>query len=33
VRASLVERRRLKAASRGVFLHVENLSRFAKAED
>jgi 5S rRNA maturation endonuclease (ribonuclease M5) len=33
VRASLVERRRLKAASRGVFLHVENLSRFAKDED
>ena len=27
--ASLVERRRLKAASRGVFLHIENLSRFA----
>ncbi len=32
VRASLEERRRLKAASRGVFLHVENLSRFAKTE-
>ena len=28
-RASLVERRRLKLASRGVFLHIENLSRFA----
>ena len=33
VRTSLEERRRLKAASRGVFLHVENLSRFAKSED
>ncbi len=32
VRTSLEERRRLKAASRGVFLHVENLSRFAKTE-
>lgn len=30
---SLSERRRLKNASRGVFLHVENLSRFAKSED
>jgi len=29
IRASLVERRRLKHASRGVFLHIENLSRFA----
>jgi 5S rRNA maturation endonuclease (ribonuclease M5) len=29
---SLVERRRLKAGSRGVFLHVENLSRFADPE-
>ena len=30
---SLTERRRLKAASRGVFLHVENLSRFAEPRD
>jgi 5S rRNA maturation endonuclease (ribonuclease M5) len=30
-RTSLSERRRLKAASRGVFLHIENLSRFAEA--
>ena len=29
---SLSERRRLKAASRGVFLHIENLARFAKPE-
>jgi 5S rRNA maturation endonuclease (ribonuclease M5) len=29
VRASLAERRRLKHASKGVFLHIENLSRFA----
>ncbi len=29
---SLGERRRLRAASRGVFLQVENLSRFAKPE-
>jgi 5S rRNA maturation endonuclease (ribonuclease M5) len=29
---SLVERRRLKAASRGVFLHIENLARFARPE-
>jgi len=29
---SLTERRRLKAASKGVFLHVENLSRFADTE-
>jgi 5S rRNA maturation endonuclease (ribonuclease M5) len=29
IRASLAERRRLKHASRGVFLHIENLSRFA----
>lgn len=28
-KTSLRERRRLKAASRGVFLHIENLSRFA----
>ncbi|HME19021.1 MAG TPA: hypothetical protein VKF15_04735 [Nitrososphaerales archaeon] len=27
---SLAERRRLQAASRGVFLHIENLSRFAE---
>jgi len=30
VKTSLSERRRLKAASRGVFLHIENLSRFAE---
>ena len=30
LRTSLAERRRLKAASRGVFLHIENLSRFAE---
>ena len=30
LRASLAERRRLKAASKGVFLHVEYLSRFEK---
>jgi len=29
LQTSLAERRRLKAASKGVFLHVENLSRFA----
>ncbi len=29
IETSLSERRRLKAASRGVFLHVENLARFA----
>jgi 5S rRNA maturation endonuclease (ribonuclease M5) len=29
---SLIERARLKAASRGVFLHIENLSRFAEDE-
>ena len=29
IRVSLAERRRLKHASRGVFLHIENLSRFA----
>ena len=29
-RTSLSERRRLKSASRGVFLHVENLSRFGE---
>jgi 5S rRNA maturation endonuclease (ribonuclease M5) len=32
LRISLRERRRLKIASRGVFLHVENLSRFAQPE-
>ena len=32
-RISLRERQRLKSASHGVFLHVENLSRFARAED
>jgi 5S rRNA maturation endonuclease (ribonuclease M5) len=32
LRTSLRERARLKAASRGVFLHIENLSRFAKEE-
>ncbi|HYC26464.1 MAG TPA: hypothetical protein VEB67_00400 [Nitrososphaerales archaeon] len=29
IRASLAERRRLKAESRGVFLHIENLGRFS----
>ena len=33
LRTSLSERRRLKKASRGVFLHIENLSRFAKSEE
>lgn len=32
VTASLAERRRLKRASRGVFLHIENLARFAKTD-
>ena len=32
VQTSLGERRRLKAASRGVFLHIENLVRFARPE-
>jgi 5S rRNA maturation endonuclease (ribonuclease M5) len=32
-RASLRERLRLKVAARGVFLHVENLRRFAHEED
>ena len=32
-RASLHERLRLKVAARGVFLHVENLRRFAHEED
>ncbi len=31
-RISMRERLRLKAASRGIFLHVENLSRFARSE-
>jgi 5S rRNA maturation endonuclease (ribonuclease M5) len=31
-KVSLHERLRLKVASRGVFLHVENLSRFAQSE-
>ena len=31
-RTSLKERLRLKNASRGVFLHIENLSRFAQDE-
>ena len=30
VKVSLTERRRLSAASKGVFLHVENLGRFLK---
>jgi len=30
IKTSLSERRRLKAASRGVFLHIENLSRFGE---
>ena len=30
MKTSLLERGRLKAGSRGVFLHVENLSRFAQ---
>jgi len=33
LKPSLVERRRLKIASRGVFLHIENLSRFAETSD
>ena len=32
-RTSLRERRRLKGASRGVFLHIENLARFAEPKD
>jgi len=32
-RTSLAERQRLKKASHGVFLHVENLSRFARIEE
>lgn len=31
-KTSLRERLRLKIASRGVFLHIENLSRFAQVE-
>jgi 5S rRNA maturation endonuclease (ribonuclease M5) len=33
VKTSLSERRRLKAASRGVFLHIENLSRFGESTE
>ena len=33
IRVSLAERRRLKHASRGIFLHIENLSRFADSPD
>ena len=32
-KTSLRERQRLKNASHGVFLHIENLSRFAHVED
>ena len=32
-KTSLRERQRLKNASHGVFLHIENLARFARAED
>ena len=32
-KTSLAERQRLKNASHGVFLHIENLSRFAPTED
>jgi 5S rRNA maturation endonuclease (ribonuclease M5) len=32
-KTSLRERQRLKRASHGVFLHVENLSRFARIEE
>ena len=32
-KTSLRERQRLKNASHGVFLHVENLSRFARVEE
>ncbi len=31
--ASLAERKRLKSASRGVFLHIENLGRFGETMD
>lgn len=33
LQTSLRERRRLKAASRGVFLHVENLARFGQEDE
>ena len=33
IRTSLCERRRLKAASMGVFLHIVILSRFAKTDE
>jgi 5S rRNA maturation endonuclease (ribonuclease M5) len=32
LKPSLAERRRLSAASRGVFLHIENLGRFARED-
>ena len=32
IKSSLAERRRLKFASRGVFLHIENLARFAEVD-
>ena len=32
-KTSLSERRRLKRATRGVFLHIENLSRFGESDD
>jgi 5S rRNA maturation endonuclease (ribonuclease M5) len=33
IKTTLVERRRLKGASHGTFLHVENLSRFAETAE
>jgi 5S rRNA maturation endonuclease (ribonuclease M5) len=33
VKASLAQRRRLSKASRGIFLHIENLARFASVEE
>ena len=33
LKSSLSERHRLKRATRGVFLHIENLSRFADSDD
>jgi 5S rRNA maturation endonuclease (ribonuclease M5) len=33
IATSLAERRRLKAASKGVFLHIENLARFADTSE
>ena len=33
LKTSLRERQRLKNASHGVFLHIENLSRFARSEE